>query len=113
MIARPPTPAGQIELTIVVPVMDEEESVEPFVARVGAILSSLLPDTAAEILFVDDGSTDGTLAAIGRARAADERVVALSLSRNFGKEAALSAGWTTRAAARWCRWTSTCRTRPN
>ena len=45
-----------------------------------------------EILFVDDGSTDATLAAIIAANQRDDRVRALSLSRNFGKEAALSAG---------------------
>jgi glycosyltransferase involved in cell wall biosynthesis len=45
-----------------------------------------------EILFVDDGSQDLTLAAILAAHALDPRVVGLSLSRNFGKEAALSAG---------------------
>jgi glycosyltransferase involved in cell wall biosynthesis len=45
-----------------------------------------------EILFVDDGSTDGTLAAIAAVNQRERRVRALSLSRNFGKEAALSAG---------------------
>lgn len=92
MTPRPPSPAGSPVLTVVVPVKDEEESIGPFVARVGAILSAVLPDARAEILFVDDGSTDATLAAIERERAADGRVRAVSLSRNFGKEAALSAG---------------------
>ena len=45
-----------------------------------------------EILFIDDGSTDRTMAAILQAHDADGRVGALSLSRNFGKEAALTAG---------------------
>jgi glycosyltransferase involved in cell wall biosynthesis len=45
-----------------------------------------------EIIFVDDGSTDATMAAILLANQADPRIAALSLSRNFGKEAALSAG---------------------
>ncbi|HET9399154.1 MAG TPA: glycosyltransferase family 2 protein, partial [Sphingomicrobium sp.] len=45
-----------------------------------------------EILFVDDGSEDKTLAAIRSANSRDPRVRAISLSRNFGKEAALSAG---------------------
>ena len=43
-------------------------------------------------MFVDDGSEDATLAAILKAHQADPRVRALSLSRNFGKEAALTAG---------------------
>lgn len=81
-------------LTILVPVKDEEEAIAPFVARVGAVLDGL-SDPAAhswEILFVDDGSSDATLAAIMAANATDKRVCAVSLSRNFGKEAALSAG---------------------
>ncbi|WP_344697646.1 glycosyltransferase family 2 protein [Sphingomonas limnosediminicola] len=45
-----------------------------------------------EILFVDDGSSDSTLAAIAAAHSKDSRIQALSLSRNFGKEAAISAG---------------------
>ena len=89
---RPPPPASSPVLTVVVPVKDEAESIGPFVARVGSILSAVLPDASAEILFVDDGSTDGTLAAIERERCSDRRVRAVSLSRNFGKEAALSAG---------------------
>ena len=92
MTPRPPPPPHAIVLSVIVPVKDEEATVAAFVARVGTVLSDLLPGHAAEMLFVDDGSTDGTLAAIERARAADGRVRALSLSRNFGKEAALSAG---------------------
>lgn len=81
-------------LTILVPVKDEEEAIAPFVARVGKVLDAL-PDPAAhawEILFIDDGSSDGTLLAIMAANTRDPRVLALSFSRNFGKEAALSAG---------------------
>ena len=81
-------------LTILVPVMNEEEAIAPFVARVTPILDAL-DDPAAkswEILFVDDGSSDATLAAILAAHARDPRVRAISFSRNFGKEAALSAG---------------------
>ncbi len=81
-------------LTILVPVKDEEEAIAPFVARIGRTLDAL-PDPAAdawEILFVDDGSSDATWPAIMAASTRDNRVRALSLSRNFGKEAALSAG---------------------
>ncbi|MBK9587365.1 MAG: glycosyltransferase family 2 protein [Sphingomonadales bacterium] len=86
--------ATQPILTILVPVKDEEEAIAPFVSRVGKVLEGL-PDPAAdswEILFIDDGSNDATFAAILVANASQKRVRAVSLSRNFGKEAALSAG---------------------
>jgi len=79
-------------LSIVVPVKNEEHGIVPFVDRVGSILDKVCADSGWEILFVDDGSTDATLAAILAAHGRDPRVRALSLSRNFGKEAALSAG---------------------
>jgi len=79
-------------LSIVVPVKNEEHGVVPFVGRVAPILDKVCGDNGWEILFVDDGSTDATLAAILAAHGRDGRVRALSLSRNFGKEAALSAG---------------------
>jgi glycosyltransferase involved in cell wall biosynthesis len=79
-------------LSVVVPVKDEEDGVLPFIERVGAILDSITAHGGWEILFVDDGSTDATLAAIVAANLSDARVRGLSLSRNFGKEAALSAG---------------------
>ncbi len=50
------------------------------------------PSKSYELLFIDDGSTDGTLEKIRAANTADPNVRAISFSRNFGKEAALSAG---------------------
>ena len=79
-------------ISIVVPVKDEEESIFAFVERVGPILDKICRAEPWEILFVDDGSSDATLAVIAAANLAEPRVRALSLSRNFGKEAALSAG---------------------
>ena len=79
-------------LSVVVPVKNEEDGILPFVTRVGAILDGISENEGWEIMFVDDGSTDATLAAIVAANQRDPRVRALSLSRNFGKEAALSAG---------------------
>jgi glycosyltransferase involved in cell wall biosynthesis len=79
-------------LSVVVPVKNEEDGILPFVERVGAILDGIAHDEGWEILFIDDGSSDMTLAAIVAANQRDARVRALSLSRNFGKEAALSAG---------------------
>jgi polyisoprenyl-phosphate glycosyltransferase len=82
-------------LSLVVPVKDEEAGIAPFVARVAPILDGIFPEGSAsawEILFVDDGSEDATYAAIVAAHRGEPRVRALSLSRNFGKEAALTAG---------------------
>jgi len=83
-----------VELSLVIPVKDEEEAIAAFLKRVIPLLETL-DDPAArsfEILFIDDGSSDRTLEVIRDAHAADPRVRGLSLSRNFGKEAALSAG---------------------
>lgn len=97
--ANSPTASGDGPapvLSLIVPVKDEEDAIAPFVARVAPILDGLFPDPgpapAWEILFVDDGSEDATLPAILLANRADPRVRAISLSRNFGKEAALTAG---------------------
>ncbi|WP_028969813.1 glycosyltransferase family 2 protein [Sphingomonas sp. URHD0057] len=81
-------------LSIIVPVKDEEQAVAPFVERVSEVLKDI-PELARghyEILFVDDGSDDATLDAIRQAHAGDRHVRAVSFSRNFGKEAALTAG---------------------
>jgi len=79
-------------LSIVVPVKDEEAAIAPFVARMVPILDAVAAGGGYEILFVDDGSTDATLAAIAAAGTRVPGLRCLSLSRNFGKEAALSAG---------------------
>lgn len=89
--------ADPITLSLIVPVKDEQSGIAPFVARVGSVLDGLRDPAgggavAWEILFIDDGSHDETLAAILAANRTDPRIRALSLSRNFGKEAALSAG---------------------
>jgi glycosyltransferase involved in cell wall biosynthesis len=80
------------QLSVIVPVKDEEQAIVPFIARLTPILDELFADGAWEILFIDDGSEDATMAAILAAHGRDSRIRALSLSRNFGKEAALSAG---------------------
>jgi glycosyltransferase involved in cell wall biosynthesis len=86
--------AGMISplLSVVVPVKNEEQSVAAFIERVAPILDKVAAGEGWEILFVDDGSTDSTLGVIVAANLRDPRVRALVLSRNFGKEAALSAG---------------------
>ncbi|MCL1963614.1 MAG: glycosyltransferase family 2 protein [Firmicutes bacterium] len=78
-------------LSVVVPCYNEEEALPYFKAKFDAVVS-LLPDVAFELLLVDDGSRDGTLALARRYAVEDERVIVLSFARNFGKEAALLAG---------------------
>ena len=85
---------NSVELSLVMPVKDEEVAIGPCLARLIPVIEAM-DDPAArsfEILFVDDGSSDSTLDVIRKANAADQRVRGLSLSRNFGKEAALTAG---------------------
>jgi glycosyltransferase involved in cell wall biosynthesis len=83
-------PAPVPELSIVVPAYNEEAVLEAFHARLAAVLDGLA--TRSEVLYVNDGSRDRTLALLEGLRACDPRVAVLDLSRNFGKEVALTAG---------------------
>ncbi len=78
------------QLTVVVPAYNEAAGLAGFQRRLGAVLDGL--DLDCRVLYVDDGSRDRTWQAIEDLAAADPRVGALRLSRNFGKEAALTAG---------------------
>src|SRR3989304_4158482 len=81
---------SDILLSIVVPAYNEEEVLSEFHKRTATVLDSLA--TVAEIIYINDGSTDNTLAVIQRLRESDPRVAIIDLSRNFGKEIALTAG---------------------
>ena len=78
-------------ISVVVPVHDEERSVALLHDELAAALEPL--DTPWEVVFVDDGSTDGTFAALTRLHAAHDEVRVVRLRRNFGKAAALQAGF--------------------
>jgi glycosyltransferase involved in cell wall biosynthesis len=77
-------------LTIVVPAFNEQEVLPAFHARLAPVLDAL--EMEAEVLYVNDGSGDGTLSVIRSLRAQDPRIAVLDLSRNFGKEIAMTAG---------------------
>jgi polyisoprenyl-phosphate glycosyltransferase len=77
-------------LSIGIPVYNEEAGLSELLRRVRAVLDGL-PGGPHEIVLVDDGSTDRTLALADEAAAADPRLVVVALSRNFGHQAALSA----------------------
>lgn len=79
-------------VSIVCPAFQEEEVLPLFHGELAAALIPLESDYAFEILYVDDGSRDGTLDVLKLLARQDPRVAYLSLSRNFGHQAALTAG---------------------
>lgn len=80
------------KLSLIVPCYNEEEALPFFYAEVDKI-SALLNGYEVEMLFVDDGSKDKTLEVVKELAKKDKRVKYLSFSRNFGKEAAMYAGF--------------------
>lgn len=79
------------QVTVVVPVFNEEAGLFHFATVLKAALGQI-PDIDWTVLFVDDGSRDGTRGAIRALNSADGRFQGLALSRNFGKETAIAAG---------------------
>ena len=77
-------------LTIVAPLYNESAVLESFCQRLLPVLDQLQEQT--RVLFVDDGSQDASWQLVMRLAASDTRIGGLRLSRNFGKEAALTAG---------------------
>ena len=79
--------------SLIIPVYNEEAAIEPFLGAMAAVIGKVESrGYRVEIVFVDDGSVDGTLARLQTALVADKRIRVLEFSRNFGKEAALTAG---------------------
>jgi dolichol-phosphate mannosyltransferase len=78
------------KVSVAAPLYNEESVLPELLTRTRKVLDTL-PGGPHELVLVDDGSSDGTLAHLEEAVAADPRIVAVSLSRNFGHQAALSA----------------------
>jgi glycosyltransferase involved in cell wall biosynthesis len=78
-------------LSVIIPLYNEEENVPLLYETLKEFLESL--DKEYEILFVDDGSTDKTLSILEEIQSKDNRIVVLSLRRNFGQTAAFAAGF--------------------
>jgi glycosyltransferase involved in cell wall biosynthesis len=85
--AGPPIPPT---FSVVVPAYNEQESLAEFHGRLRAVLDAT--GAGWEVVYVDDGSRDATPALLGALHAADPHVALVRLSRNFGKEAATTAG---------------------
>jgi len=80
----------EIELSIIVPVFNEADVLPELQRRLMATLETL--NAPFEIIYVNDGSADGTLSLLEEMAAGDPRVKVLALSRNFGHQPALTAG---------------------
>jgi len=79
-----------MDLSIIVPVYNEEESVESLVQETRSALASMGKDY--EIIVVDDGSTDGTYPILSRLHKGESKLKVIRFKRNFGQTAALAAG---------------------
>lgn len=79
-----------LDISVLVPVMNEEGSIEELTSRLVKTLEAA--GRSFEIVYIDDGSNDRTVAEIRRMHAADRRVSLVRFRRNFGKAAAITAG---------------------
>jgi len=83
---------GWVDLSVVIPLLDEEESIEPLHSSLVAVLGNL--GKKYEIIFIDDGSEDGTFGILQSLHEQDpEHIRVIQFRRNFGKTAALTAGF--------------------
>jgi glycosyltransferase involved in cell wall biosynthesis len=85
--------ANAPELSVLVPVFNEVESLPTLHAEIGAACRSMDPLDGYEIIFVDDGSNDGSSAVLDQLADSDPHVVVIHFRRNFGKSPALAAGF--------------------
>ncbi len=90
IIRQSPETVGRYTLSVVVPVYNEEQVLPEFHRRLSDVLDASCAD--AEVLYINDGSTDGSLRILMDLRASDRRAAVIDLSRNFGKEIAMTAG---------------------
>lgn len=81
------------KISLIVPAYNEEDSVELFYREASRIADSLSARYEFEFLFINDGSTDHTIDILRRLRKSDKRVRYVDLSRNFGKETGMLAGF--------------------
>ncbi len=79
------------DLSVIVPMYNEADGLAAFYQRLAAVLDGLT-GVSAEILFIDDGSIDASVEQVRGLALKDERIRLIELSRNFGKEAAMTAG---------------------
>jgi glycosyltransferase involved in cell wall biosynthesis len=77
--------------SLVIPILNEEKLIDELVDRTISAIESFTAEY--EVIFVDDGSTDNSLERILFRQKKDRKIKVLSLSKNFGHQAAFTAGW--------------------
>ena len=88
------TTYGEAIVSVVVPCLNERESLAPLTDKVSGVLDDLIPASHSwELIFVDDGSNDGSREELVTLRESHDSVRVISFRRNFGKAAALKAGF--------------------
>ena len=87
----PPTRVSFQKISLVVPLLNEEESILPLINEIRKAIKPL--NKPYEVIFVDDGSTDGSLKIIKDAAKVDNRLKFISFRKNYGKSAALQVGF--------------------
>lgn len=83
---------GEPLLSVVIPIYNEQATLSELYRRLTHVLCENLAELAYEIVFVNDGSSDGSIQILSRLHADDPVVKVVNLSRNFGHQAALTAG---------------------
>ena len=91
-VLNSPSFSARQSLSVVVPAYDEAAVLPEFHRRLVSVLDALATDVDAEIVYVNDGSQDATMPLLVGFHERDPRVTVINLSRNFGKEQAMSAG---------------------
>lgn len=81
------------KISISIPAYNEEENIFAFYEQISIYISERIPNYEFEFIFIDDGSTDRTISLIRELEKKDSRVVGVELSRNYGKEIAMVAGF--------------------
>ena len=80
-----------VDLSVVVPLYNEVDNLEPLAAEINQALASL--GQSYEVIYIDDGSTDGSFAVLSELQRRDPHTVVVRLPRNYGQTAALAAGF--------------------
>ena len=89
--AEPHDEEGNVDLSVVIPVLNEAENLDPLYSQLIDVLTKTVKSY--EIIFVDDGSTDSSFEILKKLQKQDNRMQVIRLRRNFGQSAAFSAGF--------------------